>query len=94
MHQATIGDNSGEVTNAEKVKLHYKSIIGAARAARDISDQLKDLKSSAKEDGVDVPALMKVIKAEMMDDAKTEREKKRKEQAEEYAHVLQLTLDL
>ena len=61
MRQATIGDNSGEVTNAEKVKLHYKSIIGAARAARDISDQLKDLRASAKDDGVDVPAQKKTI---------------------------------
>lgn len=89
-----IGDNSGEVTSAEKVKLHHNAIIAAARMARDISEQLKDLKASAKEDGVDVPALMKVIKAEMMDDAKAEREKKRKAQAEEYAGLLQLKLDM
>ena len=37
---------------------------------------------------------MKVIKAEMMDDAKAEREKNRKAQAEEYADLLQLKLDL
>lgn len=94
MREITIGDNSGEVTSTEKVKLHYKSLIAARRHAIDIAEQLKDLKASAKDDGVDVPALMKVINVELQDDLKALREKNRKARAEEYAHVLQLTLDL
>ena len=52
---SNIGHNSGEVTSAEKVKLHHNAIIAAARMARDISEQLKDLKHQPRKTALTFP---------------------------------------
>lgn len=93
MRKITIGDNS-KVTDVEKVKLHHKAIKAVLLLQKDLSEQAKDLKASAKADDIDVAALVKVIKAELRDEEATAREIAKTEQAQEYASVLQLTLDL
>lgn len=90
---ATIGHNSGEVTDKAKLEKHYKSMLPVIQQQRALSEQLADLRQSAKAEGVNAGDVIKLIRKQLRTVEQQEREQSSRECCAEYADLLQLSLE-